>query len=169
MPPEASVRSRQERRGGADPDEQFAGTERLQPSEDARQASAHSTCRDARGLRIQELFPGSEQRRLQLQRPWRADDQQRLRPQRPWRGSYRQSAETTTSESRSESRADQAAVASVLAIKSIGSASPRGPYRRCTTSNGCCKNSNRILNKVHQLPKQHWPCGDTRALPISAR
>ena len=60
---EADVRSRQKRRGGAAPAEHSADPGRLRPSEDARQASAHTSWRDARGLHVQELFPSPEQRR----------------------------------------------------------------------------------------------------------
>ena len=63
MPPEASARCCQERRGGADLADHVAGPGRLHPSDDARQASAHSTWRDRRRLHLQELFPSFGRRR----------------------------------------------------------------------------------------------------------
>ena len=57
VPSEAGARCRPKRGGGADPADHFASPGRFHPSEDARQASAHSTWRDSWGLRLQELLP----------------------------------------------------------------------------------------------------------------
>ena len=55
--------NRAERRGRASPRVHLAGPGRLHPSEDARQASTHSTWRDSWGLRLQELLPSFGQRK----------------------------------------------------------------------------------------------------------
>ena len=62
VPSEAGARCRPKSRGGADPADHIGGPGRLHPSEDARQASAHSTWRDSWGLRLQEFLPSFERR-----------------------------------------------------------------------------------------------------------
>ena len=63
VPSEAGARCRPKRGGGADPADHLAGPGRLHPSEDARHASAHSTCGDSWGLCLQDLLPSFGQQR----------------------------------------------------------------------------------------------------------